>query len=106
MRSQILLQSINPGFTDPIFQQLILREWKVLILLADDFTNIDIVKALGLKQRTVCCLLDSIGSKLSLNNLHSVTVFARNHRNLILHQYSIYRLQAGNQQNKSRPTLC
>ncbi|NIJ55370.1 LuxR C-terminal-related transcriptional regulator [Dyadobacter arcticus] len=80
----------NPALVEHNFSLLKPREWKVLILLIDDFTNQDIMVALNLKRRTVINLRNSIGDKLNLKGAHTLAQFCRSNRELILCQYSGY----------------
>jgi FixJ family two-component response regulator len=66
-------------------------EWKVLVLIVDDFTNSQIMTALSLKRRTVLNIRNSIGDKLGLKGVHTLAVFSRANRDLILTKYNSYR---------------
>ena len=66
-------------------------EWKILILMVDDFTNSQIMNALNLKRRTVLNMRHSIGDKLGLKGAHTLAVFSRANRDLILSRYNTYR---------------
>ena len=66
-------------------------EWKILVLIVDDFTNSEIMSTLNLKRRTVLNIRNSIGDKLGLKGVHTLAVFSRANRDLILSRYNTYR---------------
>ncbi|MCE6988703.1 LuxR C-terminal-related transcriptional regulator [Dyadobacter sp. CY323] len=73
------------------------REWKILVLIVNDFTNSEIMNALNLKRRTILNLRNSIGDKLGLKDEHTLAIFASANRDVILFRYNLYRAKSGNQ---------
>ncbi|TLU98172.1 LuxR C-terminal-related transcriptional regulator [Dyadobacter luticola] len=74
------------------FSQLKPREWKVLLLLVDDFSNQDIMLALNLQRREILTLKSSISFKLNLKDPKKLLQFCRSNRDFILSRYNIGRM--------------
>ena len=69
---------------------LTLREYEILLLLAEDLDNDQITSHTKLSRRTVINMRNRIGDKLLLKGRNKLGQFARQNRQALKHWFSIF----------------
>lgn len=79
----------SPGshFPDSLFNDLTPREWKVLLLLAEDIPNAEIAEKLCLTPESVKTYRSRIGDKLLVHGRNELGRYARRNASLLRKKY-------------------
>ena len=86
------VQSLNPvepeGFSSSFLSDLLPSEWKLLLLIAKDLSNEEIVEIMFIAPKTVETYLTRIREKLEIRGKGRLSRFARKNKEALMNLYN------------------